>query len=103
MVDLPDVQEAAARATGHGCRRARAAVQLADGLAGSPQETRLRLLLGRSSLPPAVAQYSVRDRGIFVARVDFAWPENRRVLFVTAQDVRDPEALRRRIAAGLAR
>jgi very-short-patch-repair endonuclease len=51
--------------------------QLADGLAGSPQETRLRLLLHRSALPRPVAQYTVRAGGRFVARVDFAWPEHR--------------------------
>jgi len=48
---------------------------LADGLAGSPQETRLRLLLHRSGLPCPAAQHAVRDAGGLVARVDFAWPE----------------------------
>ena len=53
-------------------------VDLADGLAGSPQETRLRLLLHASRLPRPVAQYHVRDAvGREVARVDFAWPEQR--------------------------
>jgi very-short-patch-repair endonuclease len=47
---------------------------LADGLAGSPQETRLRLLLGRSSLPPVAAQFNVRDAAGLIGRVDFAWP-----------------------------
>jgi hypothetical protein len=55
----------------------RRAAGLADGLAGSPQETRLRMLLHRSELPPPVAQYSVRAGGRFLARVDFAWPEQR--------------------------
>ena len=48
--------------------------------AGSPQETRLRLLLGRSGLPRPVAQHEVRDARGFVARVDFAWPEHRLAL-----------------------
>jgi hypothetical protein len=52
-------------------------VALADGLAGSPQETRLRLLIGRSGLPAPTAQFSVCDGPVFVARVDFAWPEHR--------------------------
>ena len=66
--------------TGRDCRRARSTAALADGLAGSPQETRLRLLLHRSGLPLPVAQYSVRVGGRFMARVDFAWPEHRLAL-----------------------
>jgi hypothetical protein len=38
-------------------------------------ETRFRQLLRRAGLPPAVAQYEVRDGTEFVARVDFAYPE----------------------------
>lgn len=76
-VDLRTIRATAASATGRGCRQARSAADLADGLAASPQETRLRLLLHRSSLPRPVAQYTVRDRDGFVARVDFAWPEYR--------------------------
>jgi very-short-patch-repair endonuclease len=77
-VDLAAVRAEAVEAEGRGCRQARTAAGLADGLAGSPQETRLRLLLHRSQLPRPVAQYTVRDdSGAFVARVDFAWPERR--------------------------
>jgi hypothetical protein len=72
-----EVQAAAAELTGRNCRHVRMVVALADGLAGSPQETRLRLLLHRSALPAPVAQYSVRADGRFLARVDFAWPEHR--------------------------
>jgi AbiEi antitoxin C-terminal domain len=77
VVDLTAVRAAAAAASGPGSRRARTAVALADGLAESPQETRLRLLLGRSALPAPVAQYTVRDDDGFVARVDLAWPDRR--------------------------
>jgi Protein of unknown function (DUF559) len=75
--DLVTIRSTAAATTGRGCRQARAAADLADGLAASPQETRLRLLLHRSNLPPPVAQYAVRDHAGFVARVDFAWPKHR--------------------------
>ena len=51
--------------------RVRAVCALADGLAGSPQETRLRLLMARRGVPEPVAQFVVRDRSGFVARVDF--------------------------------
>ena len=75
--DLAAVRAAARGIEGRGCRQVRRAVELADGLAGSPQETRLRLLLHGSPLPRPVAQFVVRDAGGFVARVDFAWPEAR--------------------------
>lgn len=73
--DLERVRGAARGVTGRGCRQVRRAVALADGLSGSPQETRLRLLMHRSALPRPVAQFVVRDSAGFVARVDFAWPE----------------------------
>jgi len=77
---VDDVRRAAAAVTGRGRRYVRRVLERADGLAGSPQETRLRLLLGRSDLPAPVAQFRVRDAGGFVARVDFAWPEHRLAL-----------------------
>jgi hypothetical protein len=79
-VGLAAIRSHAAAASGPGCARARQVCALADGLAGSPQETRLRLLVGRSSLPPPVAQFVVRHDGRFVARVDFAWPEHQLAL-----------------------
>lgn len=77
LAELPDVRELAAGSVGPGTAQARTACALADGLAGSPQETRLRLLLHRSGLPAPVAQFVVRDRSGFVARVDLAWPDQR--------------------------
>lgn len=74
VVELAAVRRLAAQGAGASSARARAACALADGLAGSPQETRLRLLIGRSRLPIPVAQYWVRDGASAVARVDFAWP-----------------------------
>ncbi|SDG97329.1 DUF559 domain-containing protein [Klenkia brasiliensis] len=128
---LTALRHAAAELVGRGCRRARAAVDRADGLAGSPQETRLRLLVVEAGLPPPVAQFTVRVEGRFVARVDFAWPDHRvaleyegawhttqiaadrrriealqaagwRVLFVTAADLHHPHTLIARIRAALA-
>ncbi|MGY1697622.1 endonuclease domain-containing protein [Geodermatophilus sp. SYSU D00814] len=81
VVDLAAVRVAVqALPRCRGSARARRAAGLADGLAESPQETRLRLLLHRSGLPLPVAQYEVRSGGRFVARVDFAWPERRLAL-----------------------
>ncbi|MFG1775314.1 DUF559 domain-containing protein [Micromonospora sp. NPDC049048] len=48
---------------------------LAEPLAESPMETRLRLLLLDAGLPPPTPQHDVRDAaGRFVGRVDLAWP-----------------------------
>ncbi len=77
LVRLDDLRESAASMPGPGCRQIRRAVALADGLAESPPETRLRLALGRSSLPAPVAQFVVGDADGRIARVDFAWPEHR--------------------------
>jgi hypothetical protein len=47
---------------------------LADSLAESPMETRLRLVLVFAGLPRAVSQYEVFDAvGVFVARLDLAY------------------------------
>lgn len=77
VVELSSVRRCAADRTGRGSRRAQAVCALADGLAESPQETRLRLLVHRSTLPRPVAQHRVVHAGSFVARVDFGWPEHR--------------------------
>ncbi|MFP5370332.1 MAG: DUF559 domain-containing protein [Actinomycetes bacterium] len=77
FVSLAVVRQCAAAGRGPGSARTRAVCGLADGLAESPQETRLRLLIGRSDLPSPVAQYRVRDGERRVARVDFAWPDHR--------------------------
>jgi hypothetical protein len=76
VVELDDVRAAvAALPRGRGSKVARDAAMLADGLAASPQETRLRLLLHRAGLPAPVAQFRVFDDAGFDARVDFAYPE----------------------------
>jgi Protein of unknown function (DUF559) len=76
MVRLDDVRAAARElATCQGSAQARRVAALADGLAASPQETRVRLLFGRSGLPAPVAQFRVFDEEGFIARVDFAYPE----------------------------
>jgi hypothetical protein len=75
---LDDVRKAAARLPRcRGSRQARLVAELADGLAESPPETRLRLLIRRAGLPAPVAQFTVRHGGRFVARVDFGYPEQR--------------------------
>jgi hypothetical protein len=59
-----------------GIRRLRAALELVDAGAESPQETRLRLLLVQSGLPRPVTQIPVtNDWGRVVRRIDMGWPE----------------------------
>jgi very-short-patch-repair endonuclease len=77
IVDLGPVRALAGAERGPGSARARLACALADGLAGSPQETRLRLLIRRSGLPTPVAQHRVLVHGREIARVDFAWPDRK--------------------------
>ena len=74
IVDLRPLRALARTELGPGSARARHVCALADGLAGSPQETRLRLLIIRSGLPTPVAQHRVMSRGREIARVDFGWP-----------------------------
>lgn len=108
LVTLADLRSAAATLSGPGCRSVRRAVGLADGLAGSPQETRLRLVLYDSPLPRPVPQHVVRHAGgRFLARVDFAWPEARLALEYEGlwhgrdqQVVRDRRRLNELTAAG---
>lgn len=107
FVSLATVRQRAAEARGPGSVRARAVCDLADGLAESPQETRLRLLVHDSGLPKPVAQFRVHDERGFVARVDFGWPEYRVALEYdglwhaeAGQFARDRRRLNRLQAAG---
>lgn len=76
-VTLRRLRELGGGATGRGCRQLREALDLADGLAGSPPETRLRLALHRSGLPRPVAQHRLTSNGKRVKVLDFAWPHLR--------------------------
>lgn len=76
-VSLRQLRDLGATATGRGCRQLRVALELADGLAGSPPETRLRLALHRSGLPLPVAQHRLQLAGRRVKVLDFAWPHLR--------------------------
>ena len=73
---LADVAAIAARYPGaRGIRRLREALELVDGGAESPQETRLRLVLVRGGLPRPVTQIPVVDERGRVRRIDMGWPE----------------------------
>ncbi|MBA3279351.1 MAG: DUF559 domain-containing protein [Geodermatophilaceae bacterium] len=63
-----------------GVTRAREVFNLANGRSESPSETHVRLTMHRAGIPPPVLQFEVWVEGTFVARVDFAWPEQRVIL-----------------------
>lgn len=70
-----------------GCRQLRRAVDLANPLAESAMETRLRLVLVLGGLPEPVLQHPVVDgRGRLLARVDLAYPEARLALEYDGQE-----------------
>jgi very-short-patch-repair endonuclease len=55
---------------------ARSALDVVDGRRESPLESRSAVVMQRHGVPAPLCQAEVRDqRGAFVARVDFAWPD----------------------------
>lgn len=57
-------------------RRLRRVLEIADGGAESPQETRLRILLVRAGFPRPVTQIPIRNaQGRIVRRIDLGWPQ----------------------------
>ncbi|MEV6772755.1 DUF559 domain-containing protein [Nocardia sp. NPDC051030] len=75
-----------------GTARLRAALELVDARAESPQESRTRLLLIDSGLPKPATQIVIRnERGKFIARVDMGWEQWRvAVEYDGAQHWTDP-------------
>lgn len=74
-------------------RRMRRVLELADGGAESPQESRVRLLLVAAGLPRPVTQIRITDAtGWVVRRVDMGWPEWKvGIEYDGAQHWTDPE------------
>jgi very-short-patch-repair endonuclease len=66
---------------------------------GSILETRFRQLLRRAGLPGPVSQYDVYDGDVFVARVDFAYPELGIVIEVDGEERHVGRSPRKRDAA----
>lgn len=72
--DLEAEVEAAGK--GRGARAARAVATFADRRAESPGESLSRCRMHELGLPAPELQHELRDRGRFVARLDFWWPEH---------------------------
>lgn len=76
----PLVERLGAR-RGRGCDRPRAVAGLVDPAAGSVLESLVRVVLHLAGVPAPRTQFVVCERdGSFVARVDFAWPQQRLVV-----------------------
>jgi G:T-mismatch repair DNA endonuclease (very short patch repair protein) len=108
VADLGAVRQAAAALPRcRGSKQAREAAALADGLAQSPPETRLRLIMHRAGLPAPIAQFTVRNGAVFIARVDFGYPDLKLAIEYDglwhgerAQFFRDRRRLNKLLAAG---
>lgn len=76
-----ELSEALLRATRRpGAGDARRAVAFADGLSGGVGESRSRVAMAAAGVPAPVLQWDVRGvSGMFLGRVDFAWPQHHTV------------------------
>jgi hypothetical protein len=85
----------AKRSTWPGSRQLATVLTLTEPLTESPMETRLRLLVMRAGLPRPVAQHEIRDGyGLFLARVDLAYPRYRLALEYDGDHHRDRDTFR---------
>jgi hypothetical protein len=90
-------------------RSARAAdlLPLVDGRAMSPPESRVRVACHLGGLPRPIPQYEVVEGGLFLGRVDLAWPEAKLIVeyegayhFDELQIVQDDARYAALVAAG---
>lgn len=77
LVSVDELAVATGAAKGRGAAAVRAVGRLCDQRAESPFESVLRVTLTLGGLPPPEPQWVITDDGVFVARVDFAWPRLR--------------------------
>jgi Protein of unknown function (DUF559) len=90
-----------------GAAKVRRAIALADARSASPPESWLRVAFIQAGLPPCVPQFEVVADGVFLGRVDMAWPERRVIVeyegayhFDGVQIVKDDARYARLLAAG---
>jgi len=103
-----DLQQALRSGVGRwGARRVRRAFELTDARSESPPESWVRVACLMGGLPAPVPQYDVVERGVWLGRVDLAWPQARVIVeyegehhFEGLQIARDDDRYRRLEAAG---
>ncbi len=102
-LSVADLTDHARRHYGeYGGRSATATLALVNPLAESPPESRLRVHIGAAGLPVPKPQWNVYVNGVFIARVDLAWPDLRFAVEYDGQWHADPAQLardRRRLRA----
>jgi hypothetical protein len=133
MVDVAALHALVRRGAGRwGSRKVQAAVDLVDPRSESPPESWVRVACALARLPAPVPQFDVVDDGVWLGRVDLAWPDHKviveyegayhfdglqiakddaryarlvaagwRVIRLAASDLRDIDAVVRRIADAL--
>jgi Protein of unknown function (DUF559) len=91
LVDLATLSSWVSRNSGaKGVKRLRRAVELANPLAESPMESRLRLELVTAGLPDPCVQAELRDaHGDFIGRVDMYYPDARLAIEYDGKDHKD--------------
>jgi hypothetical protein len=87
--------------------RVRKVLPLVDARSESPPESWVRVACLRAGLPAPVPQFEVVESGVFLGRVDLAWPRHRVVVeyegayhFDGLQIARDDVRIARLVAAG---
>jgi Protein of unknown function (DUF559) len=82
LVDLSEIRKWAAEHDGsRGIRQFRRVVEMAEPATESPMESRFRMLLVMSGLPPPEVQASLHDQqGRFLGRADLFYPADRLIL-----------------------
>ena len=75
LITADELAQVTLLARGRGARRLRVVGSLVDGKAESALESHLRVLIVLAGICAPASQVVVRDdNGVFIARVDFAWP-----------------------------
>ena len=80
LVDEPELAARVTSVRGIGARECRGMLSLVDAGADSSLESLLRVAMAQAAVPAPVTQYVITSDGVFVARVDFAWPQLRLIV-----------------------
>jgi hypothetical protein len=90
-----------------GSRKVAAATDLVDPRSESPPESWVRVACALAGLPAPHPQFDVVDAGVWLGRVDLAWPEQKLIVeyegayhFDGVQIARDDVRIARLVAAG---
>jgi hypothetical protein len=108
LLDVADLQALVREGAGRWrSKRVRRAVELVDGRSESPPESWVRVACELAGLPSPVPQFDVVDDGVWLGRVDLAWPEQKVIVeyegayhFDGVQIARDDVRIARLVAAG---